>query len=155
MKNKTHRVATTDPQIDRAIQAAKDFAASPADRRASKAVYEPSGDRVALFLSDGVIVSIPRMYLQGLQHGTRTQLSNIQVLGGGTGLHWPELQADHYVPELLNQVFGTKRWMSELGRVGGASRSKAKVQAARANGLKGGRPRKSAAGVSEKRKKSA
>jgi len=155
MKNRAHRIATTDAQIDKALQGAKDFAGSAADGRVHKAVYESNGDRVTLFLADGVILSIPRMYLQGLQHGTRAQLSNIQVVGAGTGLHWPELDADHYVPGLLNQVFGTKRWMSELGRAGGASRSKAKVNAARANGMKGGRPRKSAAGVSEKRKKTA
>ncbi len=117
-----------------------------------RANYQASGDRVVVYLSDGVIVSIPREYLQGLQGATRSQLSEIEVIGRGTGLHWPQLDADHYVPGLLNQVFGTKRWMSELGRRGGSSRSEAKSRASRLNGTKGGRPRKSVASVGKKRK---
>ncbi len=39
---------------------------------------------------------------------------------------------------------GSKRWMSELGRKGGRATSAAKSEAARINGQKGGRPRKSA-----------
>ena len=117
-----------------------------------RAKYEASGDRVVVFLADGVIVSVPRDYLQGLQDATRAQLSNVEVVGGGTGLHWPQLDADHYVPGLLNQVFGTKRWMSELGQRGGSSRSAAKARAARENGAKGGRPRKTVASATKKRK---
>jgi hypothetical protein len=131
---------------------ARQFEKFRADRRAVRAEYEAVGDRVAVYLSDGVIVSIPREYLQGLHGATRAQLSDINVVGRGTGLHWPELDADHYVPGLLNQVFGTKRWMSELGRLGGLSRSEAKARASRANGAKGGRPRKAVASAGKKRK---
>ncbi|MHB8141548.1 MAG: hypothetical protein ACYDHD_09945 [Vulcanimicrobiaceae bacterium] len=41
--------------------------------------------------------------------------------------------------------FGNRRWMSELGKIGGRSRSDAKTRAARTNGRKSGRPRKHAA----------
>ena len=41
--------------------------------------------------------------------------------------------------------FGSRKWMAaRLGATGGASRSKAKVAAAKANGKLGGRPRKTA-----------
>ena len=40
-------------------------------------------------------------------------------------------------------VFGTRAWMmSELARRAGQTKSKAKAAAARANGRKGGRPRR-------------
>ena len=152
MKTKRHRVTTTVKEIDAALTRARRFEGSREDHRAVRAKYEASGDRVVVFLADGVIVSVPRDYLQGLQDATRAQLSNVEVVGGGTGLHWPQLDADHYVPGLLNQVFGTKRWMSELGQRGGSSRSAAKARAARENGAKGGRPRKTVASATKKRK---
>jgi hypothetical protein len=37
--------------------------------------------------------------------------------------------------------------MSELGKIGGTSRSAAKRKASRANGLKGGRPRRPSSGA--------
>ena len=46
------------------------------------------------------------------------------------------------VPGLVAGLFGTRRWMAEIGRRGGKRRTKAKALAARANGAKGGRPRR-------------
>jgi hypothetical protein len=140
MANTSHRIVTTDKEIDAALRRAKAFASG--DRYAIKAHYEPVGDRIALYLSDGVNVSIPRKYLQGLEHAKRSELSDIELLGQGTGLHWPQLDVDHYVPGLLNLIFGTRRWMAELGQRGGASTSEVKRTAARVNGALGGRPRK-------------
>jgi hypothetical protein len=48
---------------------------------------------------------------------------------------------DYSVPGLVAGIFGTARWMAaRAGRAG----SPAKAAAARANGAKGGRPRKAA-----------
>ena len=65
-------------------------------------------------------------------------------MGKGYGLHWEKLDADLSIPALIVGIFGSKAWMQELARRGGASTSPAKAAAARANGAKGGRPRKSA-----------
>jgi hypothetical protein len=59
----------------------------------------------------------------------------------GTALRWPDLDVVLYIPALMKGVFGTKKWMSELGRAGGKATSAAKAQAARENGAKGGRPK--------------
>ncbi len=111
------------------------------DRRVVRVEYERTPDLLTLYLDDGVRVSIPRVNLQGLQHAKPAQISKIEILGRGTGLHWPLLDVDHYVPGLLNYVFGTSRWMAELGHRGGSVTSVAKAAAARANGRKGGRPK--------------
>jgi hypothetical protein len=139
MNKSKANVVTTDRQIDAALAQAREFAA--ADRRVIRAEYEKRPDLITLHLDDGVRVSIPRDRLQGLQQADGVQLSKIAILGHGTGLRWPLLDVDHYVPGLLNSVFGTSRWMAEMGRRGGSASSRAKADAARANGKKGGRPK--------------
>jgi len=140
MARNSHRVITTDKKIDAALARARTF--ESAERRATMASYDSKNDRITVHLSNGVMVAIPRRQLQGLQHAAARQLSRIELVGGGTGLHWPALDVDHYVPGLLNQVFGTREWMAHLGRLGGSSTTPAKKRAARANGKKGGRPSK-------------
>ena len=140
-----HRVITTDAEIDAAIAEAR---ARENDRpRAVKAYYNASDDKVVIRLASGVDVAIPRTRLQGLENATSTQAADIQLERAGSGLHWASLDVDHYIPGLLAGVFGTRRWMSELGRKGGAARSAAKAAAARANGRKGGRPRQHARAI--------
>jgi hypothetical protein len=139
MRSSKAIVVTSDRQIDAALAQARSFAAS--DRRVVRAIYEKKPDLLTLYLEDGVRVSIPRMSLQGLQDARPAQVSRIDILGHGTGLHWPLLEVDHYVPGLLNHVFGTRHWMSEMGRRGGSVTSTAKAAAARSNGRKGGRPK--------------
>jgi len=61
-------------------------------------------------------------------------------------LHFPKLDADLYLPSLLEGFLGSRRWMAaQLGKAGGQVRSVAKVAAVRANGKLGGRPKKAAA----------
>lgn len=139
MANKKAKVAVTDAQMESARQQALEFATS--DRRAVRVVYEKKADLVTLRLTDGVRVSIPRVLLQGLEKASPAQLAKVELLGRGTGIHWPLLDVDHYVPGLLNHIFGTSRWMAELGRRGGSATSASKAAAARANGKKGGRPK--------------
>jgi hypothetical protein len=60
----------------------------------------------------------------------------------GLSLHREKLDADFSIGGLVRGVFGTRLWMSELGRKGGRSTSAAKRAASRANGKRGGRPPK-------------
>jgi hypothetical protein len=135
-----HKIVTTDAEIDRAIERAKYLQDEP---RVAEVEYRPGPglDLLILKLSDGRRRVIPREDLQGLQSATKQQIADVEILGNGTGLHWPALNLDHYVPALLRRVYGTKSWMAEIGRSGGSVTSVAKKRAARANGLKGGRPR--------------
>jgi hypothetical protein len=137
----THRVVTHESEIDRAIEHARNPEAEP---RVTQVEYRPGAglDLLILKLSDGHRFVIPREDLEGLQPATKEQIAPIEILGGGTGLHWPALDLDYYVPNLLRGIYGTKRWMAEIGRSGGSVKSSAKKRASRANGLKGGRPRR-------------
>lgn len=135
-----HRIVTTDAEIDRAIERAKSL---PSEPRVTEVEYRPGPglDLLVLKLSDGRRHLIPREDLQGLQSATKEQVAQVEILGNGTGLHWPALNLDLYVPSLFRRIYGTKSWMAAIGRSGGSVKSAAKKRAARTNGLKGGRPR--------------
>ena len=139
MRRGQHKVHVSSGRIDSAIARARQFEAN--DPRVIRVQYEAKEDLVSLYFDDGFKVSIPRRQLQGLERANQSRLSKIEIVGNGTGLHWPLLDVDHYVLGLLEHKFGTKRWMNEIGRRGGLVKSKAKTKAARRNGLKGGRPR--------------
>ncbi|MBQ1763160.1 MAG: DUF2442 domain-containing protein, partial [Aquincola sp.] len=67
----------------------------------------------------------------------------IEVSPSGLGLHVPALDADLYLPALLDGFFGSRKWMAaSLGQAGGRASTQAKAAASRANGKLGGRPRK-------------
>ncbi|GAC1312708.1 MAG: DUF2442 domain-containing protein [Isosphaeraceae bacterium] len=139
-------VATTDAEIEAAIAQAN----LREDNRpkAVFAEYRPSSDPLSVRLANDVEIIIPRKLLQGLEDATATELADIRIVGAQSGLHWPQLDVDHYILGLIVGVFGNKRWMSEIGKRGGSARSAAKSTASRENGRKGGRPAKkvSAAG---------
>jgi hypothetical protein len=137
MTKRIHKVITTDAEIDAAI----DLAGRYPIEDAVGAMYIEAEDLIAIHFSDGVELRIPRRLVQGLERATPGQLGQIQIEGPGTGLVWPALGVAHYIPGLAAGIFGTRRWMAEMGRRGGMQRTKAKAAAARANGAKGGRPR--------------
>lgn len=92
-------------------------------------------------------LAFPPRLAKGLHGAGVEALSRIEITPSGLGLHWPELDADVFVPRLIEGVFGSKAWMArELGAKGGRTRSEAKAEAARENGKRGGRPRKTARG---------
>ncbi|WP_017326646.1 DUF2442 domain-containing protein [Synechococcus sp. PCC 7336] len=119
-------------EIERARQRGKQLNAT--EPRARVARYSSESDRVTIELTNGIVVGFPRHLLQGLGDATAAQLAEVEISPSGYGLHWDALDVDLGVPELMAGIFGTKRWMSELGRKGGQVISEAKATAARENG---------------------
>lgn len=111
--------------------------------RAAEARYDRVTGRVTIDLANGCIYAFPAQLVEDLNGATDDQLASVEVDGFGFNLHWPALDADLYVPALVSGIFGTRAWMTrELARRAGLATSPAKAAAARANGAKGGRPRK-------------
>jgi hypothetical protein len=105
--------------------------------------YDRRRDRVVVSLNTGAELAFPPRIAQGLENATPADLSEIEISPSGFGIHFPKLDADLYLPALLQGVFGSKTWMAaQLGATGGRARTEAKRAAARANGRRGGRPRK-------------
>ena len=105
--------------------------------------YDRKTRRIVVELSSKVVVSFSPGDVEGLEEAKAPQLSAIEISPSGFGIHFPALDADLYVPGLLEGFPGSKRWMAaRLGQIGGRSRSRAKQAASRTNGRLGGRPRK-------------
>jgi hypothetical protein len=138
-------MAITDEDIARAEKTMQDtMAAGP---RATSARYDRRRARVVVSLDNGLELAFPPTLAEGLDTGTPDDLTMIEISPTGMGLHWPRLDADLYLPALMSGIFGSPRWMAGLmGRKGGSARTAAKSAAARANGQRGGRPRKIADG---------
>lgn len=120
-----------------------------AQRQAGHAVaarYDRRASRIVVRLNTGLELTFPPSLAEGLADAAPDDLSEIEITPAGLGLHWPRLDADLYIPALLQGVFGSPRWMAALlGAKGGRARSPAKAASARANGRMGGRPRKNTA----------
>ena len=111
--------------------------------RAESAQYDARRDRVIVRLTTGVEIGFAPGDGEDLQRASPDDLSVIEVDALGLGLHFPRLDADLYVPALLEGVLGSKSWMAaRLGGAGGRVRSRVKAAASRDNGKRGGRPRK-------------
>jgi hypothetical protein len=107
-----------------------------------EARYDPDADAIDLKFSGGGSMSIPRRIVPGLKRASESTIGSIVVSPAGDALSWPSLDVDVYVPGLVERAFGTRLFAASTGRRGGRRRSKAKAAAAKANGAKGGRPRK-------------
>jgi hypothetical protein len=109
----------------------------------TKARYERKRDRVVIGLNTGIEVAFRPRDAQGLERAKPNQLDTIEISPSGLGIHFPKLDADIYLPALLEGFLGSKRWVAaEHGKIGGSVSSTAKAAAARRNGKLGGRPRK-------------
>ena len=130
----------TQKEFEEAKKRQDEFAAK--NPRVKKAVFLPGKKRLLVTLDNNLELSFPPAMLQGLENATARELSNIEIQGG-YAIHFPAIDQDVYIPGLLAGMTGSAAWMaSQMGVIGGRSRSETKVRSARLNGTKGGRPRK-------------
>lgn len=110
---------------------------------AISARYDRKSKRIIIDLSSKMSVSFSPEDAQHLEHAKPSQLKEIELSPSGYGIHFPQLDADFYLPALMEGFLGSRKWMAaRLGQAGGRSRSQAKKVASRANGKLGGRPKK-------------
>ena len=76
-----------------------------------------TADTLAVDLSDGRTISVPLVWFPRLLHGTPEERSNWRFIGGGVGVHWPDLDEDISVENLLagkpsgESQSSFKRWL--------------------------------------------
>lgn len=142
MANWTISDGDLNNQISRAKAAGAE--ALKNEPRAKSARFSPSRRQVVVELTNGCSFIFPVDKAQGLAGASNKDLAAVKILGKGVGLHWEKLDADLSIASLVVGIFGSQAWMRELARRGGTASTSAKAAAARANGAKGGRPKKGA-----------
>jgi hypothetical protein len=110
--------------------------------KAVMAKYDRRNKRIVIELSSHLGIFFFPKDIEGLENAPPGQLDAIEISPSGYGLHFPNVDADVYLPSLLDGILGSKQWIAaRLGKSGGKSKSVAKTLAARENGKRGGRPR--------------
>jgi hypothetical protein len=76
-------------------------------------------DAVIVDLSDGRTISVPLAWYPRLLHGTAEERRNWRLIGKGEGIHWPDLDEDISVENLLlgkpscESQRSFKRWLEQ------------------------------------------
>jgi hypothetical protein len=81
-------------------------------------------DTLTADLVDGRNISVPLGWYPRLSHGTLEERCHWRLIGGGEGIHWPDLDEDISVEDLLDgkptgeSQRSLQRWLEErtLGR---------------------------------------
>ena len=79
---------------------------------ATGARYDRRIGRIVIDLSSGLSLTFRPTDAQGLEHATPDQLRKIEISPSGLGLHFPALDADIYLPALLDGFLGSWSWMA-------------------------------------------
>jgi hypothetical protein len=58
-------------------------------------------DMMHVHLMDGRIISVPLDWFPRLKKARPAERENCRLIGGGIGIHWPDLDEDISVPGLL------------------------------------------------------
>ncbi|HEY0395748.1 MAG TPA: DUF2442 domain-containing protein [Candidatus Elarobacter sp.] len=113
--------------------------------RAEHVSYDARKKRLVIDLRRGAVVAIPIERIKWLRGASGRQLSAMYADRFGDAIISDELDMHISVKGLMRELVGLTGAASLLGSAGGKSKSPAKASAARANGKRGGRPRKKAA----------
>ncbi len=75
-------------------------------------------DSLTVDLSDGRVLSVPIAWFPRLSHATLEERNNWRPIGGGRGIHWPDLDEDISVDGLLagrasgESQLSFKKWLA-------------------------------------------
>jgi len=72
-------------------------------RKEPKAVsVEVSRDFLRVALADGRVILVPLEWFPSLREATPKQRNHWRLIGGGIGIHWPDLDEDISIDGLLS-----------------------------------------------------
>ena len=96
---------------------------SPGEMRIPTAMGVNLGpDTLSVDLSDGRTLTVPLAWYPRLLHATPSERGNWRLIGGGEGIHWPDVEEDLSVEGLLagrpstESAASLKKWLTARGR---------------------------------------
>ena len=73
--------------------------------RAPRAIHiDCSNEELTVVLADGRRLSVPLSWFPRLLEATPGARANFELLGGGVGIHWPDIDEDLSVEDLLRGI---------------------------------------------------
>lgn len=75
--------------------------ASPEVQQRSIRDVQVTGDKLIVILADATRIVVPLAWYPRLMHGSSSERQNWREVGGGEGIHWPDLDEDLGVEGLL------------------------------------------------------
>jgi hypothetical protein len=87
----------------------------------SAVTVQVTADTLTVDLSDGRSISVPLAWYPRLSHGTAAERANWRLIGRGEGVHWPDLDEDISVDNLLGGARSGEspksfeRWLAARG----------------------------------------
>lgn len=131
---------TTQQELKEAIAAGRRRRAM--ERRAAEVRYDSDRDAIEIELIDGAAVRLPRTMVEEFRGVAPEDMAAVRVSPAGYGIRLDKHDINISVHGLIGALATAGGMAAALGQRGGAVRSEAKRLSARANGTKGGRPRK-------------
>lgn len=104
--------------------------------------YDPETERVVVSCANRSEFHLPIEAFPDAAGGTQAERASVRVSSGGVGIGWDVFDVDYFWPYLLGVLMGPAAWRKISASALASITSPAKARAARANGAKGGRPRK-------------
>ena len=89
--------------------------------------YDRRVARIVIALASGLELAFSPKHAQGLEYAHPADLMDAEITPSGLGVHFPRLNADLYLPALLEGFLGSKRWMAEIGKAGGTASSSSRA----------------------------
>jgi len=115
--------------------------------REARVRYDPKTEHIVVDLTNGASFRVPVNIFPDVAESGEKIRAAVHLSSDGDGLRWDALDVDYYWPYLMGELLGQDAWRRAASRGLGSVTSPAKARAARANGAKGGRPRKRKAPV--------
>ena len=110
--------------------------------RADAAWYDAASGYLMMRMTNRWLFGVRVKDIPYLKSYTPAELAAVTLSPSGGGLHWDAKNMHLDVPSLLFDAFGDAGSASMWSRAAGKRTSPAKAKSSRANGAKGGRPRK-------------
>ena len=107
------KIGTTDEEIDALLEAAR---VAPPEPTLVDASYHGDLDLFIFKISNGRRLVIPREDIQGLENASAAEAADIEITANRVGIRWPQIDVDHYLPNMLEGRYGNDAWMDHVHR---------------------------------------